>query len=393
VQKRTLSRSRLTKVAVPFTALALLASGCGSDDDEAKATPQTVLAAYAEGVHAEYQASLISAKIMDASIDAFVATPTQGNLDDAKMKWLSARDDYGYTEAFRFYAGPIDNEETGKEGQINAWPLDEQYVDYVDGNATAGIVNNPTAYPEITAEVISEANEKDGEANISTGWHAIEFLLWGQDKSEIAPGNRAFTDYTSAPNADRRKTYLSTASDLLITDLTELVAAWAPDQNNFRKDFLAADPNESLRKMITGIGELSRGELAGERMTVAFQERSQEDEHSCFSDNTTSDIIANAVGIQKVVLGQYKTGQTSLGLADLVATKDKALAQRLRDEVAASVASAKTIPAPFDQNLREGVADDAPGRVAIQKTTDDLSKQTDTIVEAATKLGVTIEVS
>jgi putative iron-regulated protein len=390
VLKPSISRSTLIKAAAPLTALALLASGCSSDDD--KATPESVLEAYAGGVHAAYEKSLNSAKIMDASIDAFVATPNEANLSDAKMKWLSARDDYGKTEAFRFYAGPIDDEETGKEGQINAWPLDEQYIDYVEGNATAGIVNNPATYPQITAEVISEANEKDGEANISTGWHAIEFLLWGQDLSEVSTGNRPFTDYTAAANADRRKTYLGTTSDLLITDLTNLVTAWAPNQENYRKEFLAADPNESLRKMITGVGEMSRGELAGERMNVAFMDRSQEDEHSCFSDNTTSDIVANAEGIRMVVTGDYVNGK-GVSLADLVETKDEELAKKLRDEVTASVDSARKIPAPFDQNLREGVADDSPGRVAIQKTMDDLGKQTETIVEAAKELGVTIEVS
>lgn len=387
---RIISRSKLFKAAVPLTALAILATGCSSDED--KATPKTVLEAYAAGVHDAYNKSLTSAKTMDASIDAFVATPNEANLSDARLKWLSARDDYGRTEAFRFYAGPIDNEETGKEGQINAWPLDEQYIDYVEGSANAGIVNNPAAYPKIDADVIAEANEKDGEANISTGWHAIEFLLWGQDLSEVSTGQRAFTDYTAAPNAERRKVYLSTASDLLIADLTELVTAWAPAQENYRKQFLAADPNESLRKMVTGIGELSRGELAGERMNVAFMDRSQEDEHSCFSDNTTSDIVANADGIRKVVLGEYVNG-SGPSFADLVATKDKKLAQRLRDQVAASVAAAKLIPSPFDKALREGVADDAPERVAIQKTMDDLGAQTDTIVEAAKALGVTIEVS
>jgi putative iron-regulated protein len=179
----------------------------------------------------------------------------------------------------------------------------------------------------------------------------------------------------------------------LIKDLTDVTAAWAPDQDNYRKEFLSADHNESLRKMVTGIGELSRGELAGERLNVAFMDRSQEDEQSCFSDNTTSDIVANATGIQKVVLGQYVKGQTSVGLADLVATKDKDLAQKLRDQVTASVTAAKAIPAPFDQNLREGVADDSPGRVAIQTTIDDLGTQTDTIVAAAGKLGISVEVS
>ena len=62
-------------------------------------------------------------------------------------------------------------------------------------------------------------------------------------------------------------------------------------------EFLALPADEALTKIITGAGELSRGELAGERMNVAYEERSQEDEHSCFSDNTTNDLVANATAV------------------------------------------------------------------------------------------------
>ena len=118
-------------------------------------------------------------------------SPTDATLEAAKEAWLTARDDYGPTEAFRFYDGPIDNPDDGPEGQINAWPMDEAYVDYVEGDASAGIVNDTAGVPEITTDVIVAANEEGGETNISTGWHAVEFLLWGQDLSDDGPGEPA----------------------------------------------------------------------------------------------------------------------------------------------------------------------------------------------------------
>ena len=278
-------------------ALALLAAACGSGDDGPDAaTLEDAVGTYAAGVHAAYGESLASAQEMDAAIDAFLADPSDATLAAAKDAWLVARDDYGPTEAFRFYGGPIDDEETGTEGLINAWPLDEAYIDYVEGNAEAGIVNDPDGFPTIDAELLVSLNEQGGEANISTGWHAIEFLLWGQDLSLDGPGQRPASDYTTAANADRRATYLAVASDLLVSHLSELVDTWAPDADNYRAEFEALESEEALRRIITGIGELSRGELAGERMNVAYAERSQEDEHSCFSDNTTADIVGNARG-------------------------------------------------------------------------------------------------
>ena len=288
--------------------LALMLACASEPTPEPTATPEPTLAGpnvqelksdvvahYANGVHALYTKNLNSATAMDTAIDIFLADPTPATLEAAKRAWLVARDDYGPTEAFRFYGGPIDNEEDGPEGLINAWPMDEAYIDYVEGNPGSGIINNPDEFPEITAELIESLNEEGAEENISTGWHAIEFLLWGQDMNEVGPGSRPVSDYTTADNADRRATYLATASDLLLVHLRGLEDAWDPGvSGNYRAEFIAMDADSALNNIITGIGELSRGELAGERMTVAYEARSQEDEHSCFSDNTVADIIGNA---------------------------------------------------------------------------------------------------
>ena len=369
----------------------LLLSACTSQGggEDLKAS---VVENYAAGAHASYARSLTSAQAMDAAIDNFLAAPSQPRLDAAKRAWLLARDDYGVTEIYRFYNGPIDNEETGPEGLINAWPMDESYVDYVEGDPNAGIINKPGEFPAIDADLLISLNEEGGEENISTGWHAIEFLLWGQDLNPDGPGYRPVEDYTTNPNSQRRATYLAVASDLLLSHLQDMVDAWAPGQNNYRAQFVAKDADAAITDIITGIGEMSRGELAGERMTVAYEERSQEDEHSCFSDNTISDIVANAAGVQRVYLGEY--GDVSgPGIKDLIAAEDQELADTLEREINRSVALARSIPAPFDSQLMEGLADSDPGRRAVLDTIVALENQTDTIVSAAQKVGITISVS
>jgi putative iron-regulated protein len=381
----------LTTLTVTTLAVAACGSDDGSADDELLAAAVTT---YADGAHASYAASVSSATAMDAAVDAFIADPNDTTLAAAKDAWLAARSDYGPTEAFRFYGGPIDDEENGPEGLINAWPMDEAYVDYVEGDPQAGIINNPAEYSTIDASVLTESNESGGETNISTGWHAIEFLLWGQDLDEDGPGQRPVSDYIDGDNADRRATYLAEVSDLLLVHLGSLVEAWDPaGQGNYYDSFTEADPAESMTKVITGIGELSRGELAGERMNVAFSARSQEDEHSCFSDNTHNDIVANATGIQNVLLGNYPGGIEGTGVLDVVRAADSDLAEQLETEVAASVAAVEAIPAPFDQHLRDGVNDSEPGRVAILAGITALEDQTPTIVAAAESLGLTINVT
>ena len=164
-------------------------TACGGDP-RSDIDPAAVATTYADLVAAAYQASIDSAATMQVAIEAFLSDPTDENLAAAKAAWVAARDDYAPTEAFRFYDGPIDNPDDGPEGQINAWPLDEAYIDYVNDAPEAGIINDLAGYPSITAGVLVEANEAGGETNISTGWHAIEFLLWGQDLDAEGHGAR-----------------------------------------------------------------------------------------------------------------------------------------------------------------------------------------------------------
>jgi putative iron-regulated protein len=373
----------------PILLLACLTLACNStsEDDGGDTAPLTadevapVAENYAAIVYANYAESRASADSLRTEIDAFIGGPSDATLEAARTAWLAAREPYGQTEVYRFYDGPIDNPTDGPEGQLNAWPMDEAYVDYVEGTPDSGIINDATTYPTIDAALLASLNEAGGETNIATGYHAIEFLLWGQDLADDGPGARPFTDYDTsgmgtAANQDRRGVYLSAAAELLLSDLDALVIAWDPaGASNYRSEFLAAAPEEIVRRIMLGMGSLSGAELAGERMSVALDTQDQEDEHSCFSDNTHRDVINNATGIQNVYEGRYGTIDGP-GIYDLVAARDQALADRLRDEMQASVDLALAIPEPFDRAIIEQ-------REAVEATVAALQAQADTIVEAA----------
>ena len=380
----------LALASLTLTSLPTLAAGPATSATSAAAvSAATVARHHAALVHASYSDTLAAAQNMQTAIAAFVKAPSADGLQAARQAWLDAREFYGQTEAFRFYGGPIDDD-NGPEGQINAWPMDEAYVDYVQGKPKAGMVNNPKV--KITKAALSKANERGGEENVSTGWHAIEFLLWGQDLSESGAGDRSFEDYVDGkrPNADRRRQYLQVVTSLLVDDLTALVKAWAPGQPNYGAKF-ARGGNESVRRMFVGLGSLSRGELAGERLEVALASQDQEDEHSCFSDNTHRDAVTNAMGIQNVWLGRYvRTGGAAVSgpsLRDLVATKNPQLAERVSTQIAASVAATEGIQAPFDREIVGGR--EAPGRLRVQKAIDSLTQQSKDLVEAAGAVGIT----
>jgi len=353
-------------------------------------TPEEVVQGYSKLVYANYTDSLNAAQKMQTAIDAFLNAPSQAGLDAAKKSWLNAREFYGQTEAFRFYGGPIDDE-NGPEGQINAWPMDESYVDYVQGSDRSGFIND-TQF-KITREALIEQNERGGEENIATGWHAIEFLLWGQDLNENGPGNRPYTDYVKGEgkNAERRAAYLREVTALLIHDLQTVQSAWAPkNADNFRASFEKGG-QESIRKILVGLGSLSRGELAGERLEVALFSQDQEDEHSCFSDNTHRDAVTNAQGILNVWTGTYKQANGAVlkvpSLASLVGASAPEVAKKTTQQIQNSVNAAGAIQAPFDREIIGGA--NAPGPNRIKATVDSLVAQSTLLVESANAIGIT----
>lgn len=378
--------TRLNRILCHAFAAGLLATALPSQAEDI--TTRAVLEQYSTIVYASYSDSVASARDMQKSIDAFLAAPSQAGLEDARKAWLAAREFYLPTEVYRFYSGPIDDAQ-GPEPRINAWPIDEGYIDFVKGKAKSGFVNNPKI--AITKEKLKSLNERGGEENISTGWHAIEFLLWGQDQNAKGPGDRQFTDFVDgkAPNADRRRQFMKVVTELLIEDLESVTQQWQANGNNFRKQFVAGD-KASLKKALTGLGVLTRGELAGERMEVAMDTQNQEDEHSCFADNTHRDIIGDVIGMQNVWEGRYtgRDGKTLEGasLKALVALKNPSIAETISADIANTLKLSKEIQAPFDQEIIG--KKDAPGRKRVQAVIDALKKQGKNLVIAAESLGI-----
>lgn len=355
----------------------------------ANAKVEAVLKNYADIVHANYEDSLRTAQALQKSVDALIAAPSAANLDQARKAWIAAREPYGQSEVFRFYGGPIDDDKD-IEGRLNAWPLDEAYIDYVEGKPEAGIINDRKQ--ELSIERLIDLNAQGGEANVATGYHAVEFLLWGQDFNDKGPGNRSYTDFVDGkkPNADRRRQYLKLITDQIVKDLEYVTNEWKPNADNYRAAFLKDDPEVSLRKILTSVAVLSSAELAGERMQVALDNQDQEDEHSCFSDNTHRDIITNAMGLRNVVVGSYTRVDGSKvsgpGIKDLVAAKDKKLADQLVADFSKSVKSAEKIPVLFDQAVMD--TSNEKGQQLVQATIDTLKAQTMTLVRAARALGI-----
>lgn len=375
-----------------------------------------VLDTYANIAAAKYGDSLITALRLRTAVQALIASPSSDSLTAARSAWLSARVPYQQTEVYRFGNAIVDD----WEGKVNSWPLDEGLIDYVDAsyggpsdeNELAGlnVISSPTFTlsgtqidaSAITPEFLSDTlHEADGvEANVATGYHAIEFLLWGQDLNghDAGAGDRPWTDYAAGDdctnaNCDRRGEYLAAATDLLVSDLEWMRAQWGDD--GAARKALTQDTDAGLASILTGMGSLSYGEQAGERMRLGLMLNDPEEEHDCFSDNTHNSHYYDGLGIQTAYLGEYVrvdgTQVSGPSLADMVAEADADLNLEMQAKLSNTMMALGRIKTAaeagfaYDQMLARG---NAGGETLIMGGVDALIDQTRSIERVVTMLGL-----
>ncbi len=403
---------------VSITAGLLTAALVGAPAQAADmAEPASVLEHYADLAQAKYEDSLTTARWLQDRIGAFLDAPSEKSLQEAKEAWLVSRVPYQQSEVYRFGNAVVDD----WEGKVNAWPLDEGLIDYVDASYgkeseeniyyTANVIANSelvfggetVSAKVIDVDLIRSLHEIDEvEANVATGYHAIEFLLWGQDLNGTGPGagSRPWTDFSldqcSSGNCERRRAYLQAATDLLLADLGDIVAAWSAG-GEARTNLTTGMADQNLAAIVVGMGSLSYGELAGERMKLGLLLHDPEEEHDCFSDNTHNSHYYDSLGIQNVYLGRYERPDGSVlegpSLSELVKAKDPAVDAEMRAKLEATLAAMKVMKdtadsgkMSYDQMIGEG---NEKGNAIVQAAIDALVDQTRTIekVVAVLELG------
>ena len=379
-------------------------------------TKAEVLETYADIAQAGYEDSLVTARALQRAIDQLIAAPSAEALHAARAAWRAARVPYQQTEVYRFGNAIVDD----WEGKVNAWPLDEGLIDYVDAsyggpsdanelaalnvvaNASFTLSGEEIDATEITPELLEGSlHEADGiEANVATGYHAIEFLLWGQDLNGHEPGagNRPWTDYATGDdctngNCDRRGAYLTAATDLLVSDLEWITGQW--QEGGEARAALMEDENAGLSAILTGMGSLSYGEQAGERMRLGLMLNDPEEEHDCFSDNTHNSHYYDGLGVQNVYLGEYvRTDGTVVegaSLSDMVAEADAALDAEMRAKLSATmrelgqIKTAAEAGFAYDQMLEAG---NDKGEALVMGGVEALIDQTRSIERVVSALGL-----
>jgi len=376
-----------------------------------------VITIYADIAQASYADSHAAAVELQAAVEVLLTKPSEQSLAAARAAWVKAREPYMQTEVFRFGNKIVDD----WEGKVNAWPLDEGLIDYVSRDYTESDSSENEAYAinviantelkiagetidasRITPELLVRSLHEAGgvEANVATGYHAIEFLLWGQDLNGTrrGAGARPATDFDvndcTGGNCDRRGEFLRVVTNLLVEQLKLMAGHWS-GTGIARREVMKDNGNAGLVALFTGLGSLTYGELAGERMKLGLLIHDPEEEHDCFSDNTHFSHYFNAVGIRNIFEGHYVrrdgTEVSGPSVSDLVKAKSPELDRKVRGSInetmklmSAMVERAKTVEA-YDQMIGE---DNPEGNAVVQAVIDALAVQAKAFEEAIQLLGI-----
>ncbi len=329
-------------LAAAVSAAAILAACGGSDSKNNnsgnKDLPQDIAQNYRAMAGAVYSDSLSTAEDFQDAVDVFLADPTEQNLEAARTEYKEMRVPYQQSEIMRWDEG-IAGEGVGDEGpasvddwegQVNAWPLDEaQIEDIISGGASS---------EDITTSLLVDKNGAlpDGtedEANVTTGVHAVEFMLWDRDEEAKGPGQRAASEFASLSScagtftteACRNSKYLEVATQLLVDDLSDMAAEWTAEAANtegtLAYNFLESDSQGDY--ILQAIASMAVGELGGARLSAGlwrdasvletltpdegetFKAGDHEEEHDCFSDLSHVAVYYNFQGIKNALNGSY----------------------------------------------------------------------------------------
>ncbi len=263
-----------------------------------------------------------------STVGVMLSAPEPSNFDLVRERWRSAHDAYlaavpfvAAVEAGPAYAAAA----TPPSEYIDAWPMLAGYIDYTADHPRSGIVFDTTVSIE-PAGLIDQHQLTDA-SEVSIGFHAMEFLLWGED------GGRPLADFeTNAEGEEvqRRRLYLAALCRLLETQVRQVATAWDSMLDASRVAGSVADQHE-LRKRLSGLRAIIRTELLKRRLE-ALQGTSDPDLECAFGGPPLCGLAALGSTLQTLYVGD--AGNTPRrDLAGLAAAIDPQLGSGLEHTV------------------------------------------------------------
>lgn len=276
-----------------------------------------------------------SAQVVDSKLASFLYHPNPMTHGELKQAWRQAYDDFLRAMVFAYLPIQDPPEWYSKHiayrdllTQLDSWPIQGGYIDYVPGYPFSGIVNDLTLV--IDEQTLRNQHLFTDNSNASIGYHALEFMLWGDNGersphdffpqentapvllnegehnhenseagldqgTEPAPEVHAHTEETNQPgmpepqNHNRRRQYVQVISEVLQKDLIRVQRRWEPSTGYYAQLIQQSTPDNTLQAALIAAQRLISEEILNKRFTL---------ESSEFSASSARDIEMLLHGLQ-----------------------------------------------------------------------------------------------
>ncbi|WP_319024660.1 imelysin family protein [Microbulbifer hainanensis] len=228
--------------------------------EAAKPVPQALNEEAAEALsRAVWQAGQVKLAETQAAVEALnsaLATllkqPTDDHLEAAKLAWLDAHRNFAATLPYIELAfAPAELRSEGRKLvlSLDSWPVQPGYLDTVPGYSNSGIVNDTAI--DLTLANLRKQHRLTANEEASTGFHAMEIMLWGPTGERTAEQFVAVSkgEKPEAQAANRRRALTQLMGQAMEEDLADLARRWPFAANDLSRYFLALSPAARMQQI------------------------------------------------------------------------------------------------------------------------------------------------
>ncbi|WP_345550689.1 imelysin family protein [Microbulbifer aestuariivivens] len=307
-------------------------------------------------------------EVLNHTVEALLEKPSAEQLQAAKLAWLDAHREFAAALPYirlAFAPGPLREQGRALQLVVDSWPAQPGYLDTVPGYSDSGIVNDTAV--ELTLTNLRRQHRLTAHEEASTGFHALEVMLWGPTSE------RAATDFTAestgekpeALAANRRRALTRLMVEALSEDVHRLAKRMPYGANDLSRPFLALDPVARLQQI-----RATHTQMVDEELLRRLPESSESDVESSRAADSKQALLsmlrtlqgnwfpASGAGMAALLLDRYQQEALAehfvaleallLGMEDpieLAKLENLARARQLLEAVAGLMSGTVEVPA------------------------------------------------
>lgn len=338
-------------------------------DEEAAEALSRSLWQTGEAQLAEVRAAV---EALNRAVATLLERPSDDHLEAAKLAWLDAHREFAAALPYiQLGFAPAEIREQGRKLvlALDSWPAQPGYLDTVPGYSDSGIVNDTAI--ELTLTNLRHQHRLTANEEASTGFHAMEVMLWGPTGERTAEEFVA-VDEGEKPQAlavNRRRQLTGLIGEAMNEDANDLAQRWPYSANDLSRYFLALAPTERLQQV-----RATHTRVVDEELLRRLPESSESDVESGRAADSKQALLAmlrtlranwlpaEGTGLAELLLDRHQVKALAQSFAELeellvkmedpmelAALDQLSRARKLLEQIAGLMAGTTRVPATEDE--------------------------------------------